>query len=316
MRWLVLLLTLAPVAALAQVRNAPPSPNPAAANPAAGNPASANAPSNSPNELGSGPVTVEADRGIEWRRDENVYVATGNAKAVRGNITVTADQLVAHYRETSGGSTDIYRLDAVGNVTIATPNERATGEQGVYDVDKQVMVMTGRNLKFTTPQQVVTARDSLEYWQGRRIAVARGGAQAVAGDRKVNADILQAHVSDDARTKQSRISKVDGFGNVNVSTPTEAASGAKGVYNMDTSIATLVGDVKVSQGRNQLNGEYAEVNLNTGISRILSGPAAGKEGRMVRALLVPEQGRAPTGGAAGTPAPSPAPAPAPQAKRK
>src|SRR5271167_2814340 len=80
----------------------------------------------------SGPIAIDADEGIEWRRDEKVYIATGNAKAVRGDVTVTAHRLIAYYREretapaaakppaatgagakdadSGASSTDIYRL--------------------------------------------------------------------------------------------------------------------------------------------------------------------------------------------------------------
>ena len=256
---------------------------------------------------GNSPVTIEADRGIEWHREQNIYVAIGNAKAVRGTVTVFADRLVAHYRAgADGAASDIYQVEAIGKVRIVTPSETATGDKGIYDVEKQVMVLTGQGLRFTTPKQTVTARDSLEYWEGRKVAVARGDAVAWEGDRRVSADTLTAHLVEDAKTRNTRISKVDGFGKVRVSTGNEVATGAKGVYNLDTNIATLVGDVKVTQGRNQLNGDYAEVNMTTGVSRMLSGPAAGRTGQRVRGLLVPEQGSAPANTATPPAGPDPA----------
>ncbi len=247
-------------------------------------------------DRGSGPVQIEADSGIEWRRDEKVYVATGNARAQRGAVTVFADRLMAYYDGATDNASDIIRVEAVGKVVIQTPGERAVGDKATYDVRNQVMVLTGADIRLTTKTQTVRARDSLEYWEQRKIAVARGKASAVEGDRRVEADTLTAHIIEDAKTRTSRIQKVDGFGNVRVSTPRETAIGSKGVYNLDSNIATLVGDVRVTQGRNQLNGEYAEVNLNTGVARMLSGAAAGRAGGPVRGLLVPQQGQAPQSG--------------------
>jgi lipopolysaccharide export system protein LptA len=261
---------------------------------------------------GRGPLAIDADNGIEWRRDEQVYIASGHAKAVRGDVTVTADRLVAHYRSGGAGNArpaaapsdtntpgagNIYRVDAIGNVVIATPTERAVGDHGIYDLDKAVMVLTGGNLKLTTPTQTVTARDSLEYWDQRKLAVARGDAVAIDKDRRVSGDVLTAHVSQDAKGNASRISRIDAFGNVRVSTPTQIAQSAKGVYNLDTQIATLVDRVRVTQGKSQLNGDYAEVNLSTGVSRMLSGQAAGTAGARVSALIVPTEGAPPEDGA-------------------
>ena len=49
-----------------------------------------------------GPIEVTATDGIEWRQNEQEVIARGNAKAVRENVTVTADRLIAHYRKKAG----------------------------------------------------------------------------------------------------------------------------------------------------------------------------------------------------------------------
>lgn len=257
---------------------------------------------------GSGPLTIDADDGIEWRRDEKVYIATGNAKATRGDITITAHRLIAYYRErdparaapasqtgaeTGTANTDIYRMVAETNVVITTPTQRAQGDTGVYDVDKAVLVLTGRNLRLDTSQDRITARDSLEYWDERKVAVARGDGVMTRADRRVQGDVLTAHIAEDKKTNESKVTEVDGFGNMRISTAQQIATGGKGVYNLVTNIAYLVDDVRVTQGRNQLNGDYGEVNLNTNISRMLSGPSAGRPGQRVRSLIVPNRGEEP-----------------------
>lgn len=243
--------------------------------------------------LGSGPLMIEASRGIEWRRDQQVYIASGNARAVQGDVTVTADRLVAHYRDgkQGKGGPDIYKVEAEGSVRITSGTETVVGDKAVYDLDRSLMAMTGNGLKLTTPTQVVTARDSLEYWGDRRVAVARGLAVATEGPQRVQADVMTAHLANTAG--DTRIAKVDAIGNVRVSTQDASAVGAKAVYNLQSGIATLVGGVKVTQGRNQLNGDYAEVNFRTGVSRILSGQSGAAAGTPVRALLVPQPGEAP-----------------------
>ena len=46
-----------------------------------------------------GPVDVTSRDGMEWRQNEMMVVARGDARAVRGNVTVTADVLIARYRK-------------------------------------------------------------------------------------------------------------------------------------------------------------------------------------------------------------------------
>src|SRR5579883_1558379 len=113
-----------------------------------------------------GPISINASDGIEWRQQQREVIARGNARAVRGNVTVTADRLIAFYRpknasaaqaqpaqslanEADTGGNEIYRVEAEGNVHIFTATDQAQGDHAVYDLDQAVLVMTGRALKLT-----------------------------------------------------------------------------------------------------------------------------------------------------------------------
>ena len=61
---------------------------------------------------GDVPIEVYAEDGIEWQQDGSIFVARGNARAVRGEVEVLSDELKAHYREGAGGHSEVWRLDA------------------------------------------------------------------------------------------------------------------------------------------------------------------------------------------------------------
>ncbi len=231
------------------------------------------------------PIQVDADQGIEWLRDQNVYVARGNATASRGGVTVRGDKLTARYRAKGESGSEIHQLEAEGNVRITSANETIVADRAVYDADQSVLVMTGKALKLTTRTDVITARDSLEYWEKRQLAVARGNAEAVREKKRIKADVLSAQLVEGAN-KEMKLRRVDAFGNVDVRTDQEVAKGEKGVYMVEQGTATLIGDVRITRGQNQLNGAVAEVNLDTGVSRLLSGPQGSSR---VRALVVPNK---------------------------
>jgi len=273
-----------------------------------------------------GPVEITSDDGIEWRQADQVVIARGNARAVRDGVTVDADRLIARYRPRSGAQaaqpqpaaaaspvsgSEIWRLEAEGNVRITSANERATGSRAVYDMDQAVMVLSGQGLGLETPEQTITARDSLEYWPQRRMAVARGGAVVTTTDnRRVAADTLVAHFLEDpaggqaqpARPTQaaapgqaprpgglpgpgegSKIESDEAFGNVEISTQDEDVRGERGVYSPQTGMARLIGAVRITRGDNQLNGQEAIVDLKSGVSRLVSAP-----GQRVQGLIVPQ----------------------------
>jgi lipopolysaccharide export system protein LptA len=237
---------------------------------------------------GDEPLEINADQGIEWRRNEQTYVARGNASAARGKITVFADALIAHYKPLPGGGSEIDRIDAEGNVRIVSPTETVYGDRGAYDVVNGVLVLVGKDLRLVGAKDVLTARDSLEYWEKRQVAIARGDAEAVREDKRIKADVLTAYF-EPAANKDLEITKVDAFGNVRVKTATELARGDRGVYYVQREFATLTGAVKITREENQLNGEYAEVNMATGVSRLLAAAPGTVATTRVQGLIVPKR---------------------------
>jgi lipopolysaccharide export system protein LptA len=261
------------------------------------------------------PIAISATSGIEWQQDAQVYIARGNATAKRGTTEVYADTLTAHYRPSkgAGGETEIYRLNADGHVTIKGETQTVVGDQAVWDVDQQMGIVTGKALKLTTTTDVVTARDSLEWYDQKQVAVARGDAVAVRENvKRVRADVLTAHMTKDktkpaetnpgarpakpapstptakpgaapglpgAGDESSRISRIDAQGNVIVSTATDIGRGDYGVYNADTGLVTLLGNVTITRGDNAIRGQYAVVDLNSNVSRMM--PTARKPGSPV-----------------------------------
>ncbi len=240
--------------------------------------------------FGSGndaPIQIEADDGIEWQRQNKLYIARGNASAKQGGTTVEADSLVAFYRESATGDNEIYRIDADGNVRIYSEDETATAEKAVYDVFNGVLVLTGEQVQLDTQEDRIVAKESLEYYEQDRLAVARGDALAIREDRRVKADVLMAHFKEDAGGERaSQIDRIEAVGGVVISTATDVAQATHGDYSPDTGLATLSGDVRITRGDNQLNGEYGEVDLNTGVSRMLNDPKSGGDGR-VKGLFMP-----------------------------
>lgn len=278
-----------------------------------------------------GPIDITARDGLEWRQNEQEVIARGDARAIRGAVTVTADTLTAWYRkkgvtktaqptpapglagDPSTEGNEIYRLQAEGHVHIFTATDQAQGDKAVYDLDQAVLVMTGRDLKLTTPNDVITARDDLEYWPQKHMAVARGNAVVVTNDAKrVAADTLVAYTtdnppsapanppaptpatqvaakpSDDPLAASGKLERVEAFGNVSVRTPTDTVTGDRGVYVPDTGMARLGGNVRITRGQNQLNGAEADVNMKTGIATLIARtPGTKSNANRVHGLVVP-----------------------------
>lgn len=92
------------------------------------------------------PVEITADS-MEWLNDEGIAIARGNADAVQGRYTLSAQVLTAYMAEDASEGSDtvsrIRRIEAEGNVVLSTPKETAHGRTGTYDVERKVAILQG-----------------------------------------------------------------------------------------------------------------------------------------------------------------------------
>jgi lipopolysaccharide export system protein LptA len=292
------------------------------------------------------PITVTADGGMEWQKDNQVFIAHGNAKAAQDDMTVTADTLIAHYRKKAAkpagqdvavdkvsssddtGDNEIYRIDAQSHVTMASKAETATGDAAVYDLDKGLLVVSGKIVTLTSHDGVVTSHHDVQYWSNEDVAVANGDAQAIDTNpnvkRSFTADRIVAYFRDadgssatapnakpknsDPKSKtpdlhkQRDISYLQGFGNVVLITNGDVVRGERANYNVDSGIATVEGNVKATRDNTQAAGGFAVVNVKGGVSRLYGSAAQAKmqspqESARVKALLLPKESDSQTPGA-------------------
>lgn len=230
-----------------------------------------------------GPVEIFAEDGIEWQQENLVFLARGNARAIREDVAVNADILKAYYHEVDGAS-EIWRLDAEGSVVIASPSEQVTGDLAIYDVPNGVLIVRGQDIRFTAGPDSITADQQLEYWEDRQVAVARGNARATRADKQLDADVLAAYFQRMANG-ETDIERVEAFDNVVITTATERIISERGVYMVQSGLATLSGNVRIDRDGNVITGCRAEVNLNTGISKMFA--CQGGSGSRVQGSILP-----------------------------
>lgn len=106
------------------------------------------------------PIEIHADN-LEVQRDQQVAIFTGNVDAQQGRLTLRTDELRVSYREGGSGGDGasiggrISKLEAIGNVEVATETERATGARGVYNVDGRTIELVG-NVRLHRERNVLT----------------------------------------------------------------------------------------------------------------------------------------------------------------
>ena len=231
------------------------------------------------------PIEIFADDGIEWHKNKNKYVALGNARALSGSLSLESDKIEAFYKENDSSSMNITEVRAKKNVVVQDKKMKITGgEYAEYKILKDYFLINGNDIILKSEKNTLRSNKKLEYWRSKNIAIATGKAEAKKDNEFiVLADKLVWYLQE--KNQKTTVKKLLGFKNVSIKTNNEVAFGDKAIYNNVTEICKLYGNVKLQRGESFLIGEYAEVNLRSGISKLLPAPGNNLNDNKVRALI-------------------------------
>ena len=221
------------------------------------------------------PVTIEASDFLEWDQNKGMYLAEGDAIAVQLDTRISADRLEASYDPESEGR-EINLMTATGNVSFIDGKNTAMGARLVYDLQSSIYSVFGKNAKVTSPRGVMTATKKIIYDESNPEKAKINGigkANYTADDGRIVAgDEIIAFTNE-----TGDLQTLDAIGNAYVRTvDNQTATGDKVNYDFNTSIAILTGNVELIEGQNIMRGSRAEVDFNSGISRLISDGQGGR----------------------------------------
>jgi lipopolysaccharide export system protein LptA len=89
-----------------------------------------------------------------------------------------------------------------------------------------------------------------------------------------------------------QIRRLDAAGGVVVRSPSETARGEFGIYDLDRKLITLIGNVRLVRGQNQVAGARLVIDLDSGRAVIDGGPPGVNQsgGRVTGRFTVPRRG--------------------------
>lgn len=88
----------------------------------------------------SAPVNYAADR-IELQDRENRVILSGNVVIEQAGLTVRSARTLVNFEDT--GSLSIQRITATGGVEVTRGDERASGDNAIYDFGRRIITMAG-----------------------------------------------------------------------------------------------------------------------------------------------------------------------------
>ena len=190
------------------------------------------------------PVKIEAAR-LEVRDKDKIATFTGNVKVVQGDTTMHCKVLVVFYEKKDeaqgaqagapgapmqaaapgpGGSSQINRLEAKGNVVVTQKDQTATGDTGLFDMKSNTVTMTGNVLVSQGPNVLRGERLVVDLTTG----VSRVDAGASNGP--VRMLIQQGAPQPNAQQGAPSSNALQGAAQPNGSTGSPAKFSPKGIY--------------------------------------------------------------------------------------
>lgn len=130
---------------------------------------------------------------------------------------------------------------------------------------------------------------SMELQDRADRVVLSGGVTATQAGLTLKANRVTAAYSSNGGVDVNRL---DATGGVTVTKDDLRATSSAAIYDLDSSLITLIGDVNLVQGNNRLTGGRLVIDLNAGRSTINGGGASGTTasgGRVTGTFSVPQR---------------------------
>ena len=109
-----------------------------------------------------GPIEIYAEQGIEWHKNDNKYLAIGNAIAKSGKMSVKSDRIEAFYEEQDNSGMNIKLVKAHKEVVVTDENLKIVGGKlAEYNLKKDYFSIFGKKLILTSKDNKL---ESKEKW--------------------------------------------------------------------------------------------------------------------------------------------------------
>lgn len=171
------------------------------------------------------------------------------------------------------------------------------GSAAFAQVQQQGGVSALKGHNSNAPVDVTASRIEVQDRADRAIFV--GNVHATQAELTLDTDRLTVAYSNkpgaagasSGGTGGVQIHRLDAAGGVVVHSPSETARGDFGIYDLDRKLITLIGNVRLTQKNNVINGQRLVINLDSGRAVVDGGPPGvnSSGGRVTGHFTVPQK---------------------------
>jgi lipopolysaccharide export system protein LptA len=186
------------------------------------------------------------------------------------------------------------QMRAIGIILAVATNGVALSATAALAQQKQEPVSALKGHNSNAPVEI--SSDRLEVQDRADRAIFVGNVHATQADLTLDTQRLTvAYSTGQANNSNVQINRLDAAGGVVVRSPSEIAKGEFGIYDLDRKLITLIGNVQLNRGANQLNGSRLVIDLDSGRAVVDGGPPGVNQsgGRVTGHFTVPQRQQQP-----------------------
>ncbi|HQS84902.1 MAG: hypothetical protein B7Y25_08400 [Alphaproteobacteria bacterium 16-39-46] len=247
------------------------------------------------NDSDTVPIHIEADQ-MNYDMKKDTAEAIGSAWATQGDKKIEADRFVVKFQEKKSSSPslekaskDVEEIIALGHVRLISPSEEITGASAVYNLRTEIITVFGEKIVLVSSKGSVEAHKSLSYDQKNQKVVALGHVIVVSESYemrapKISVDFKKIAPSQNQKFQESlTLNSMEAEGGVILKTQSYISESDRANYLAETGMVDLVGNVKITDGKNIFEGPCGEYNEKTGKSRLVTclSKKSQKEGEVI-----------------------------------
>jgi lipopolysaccharide export system protein LptA len=178
-------------------------------------------------------------------------------------------------------------MKKTASVSAALALTLALGSGGPAIGQAATSALKGHN----TNAPVDVAADRIEVQDRADRAVFSGNVEVTQADLKLNAARLTVAYSNDGGIQ---IQRLDASGGVTLRSPSETARSRFAIYDLESKVITMLGQVTLTRGTSNVNGGRLVLDLDSGRAVMDGGNAPGTgngaDGRVTGTFTVPQRG--------------------------
>ena len=212
-------------------------------------------------------IEISSKGAMEWHQLENKILASGNAEVKSKDFAIFANKVTGFY-EGKIGNGNIKKFIASENARIETNHGIINADYINYDFHLDKISVKGDNILMNLDQGTINASNNLVFIKKENRIKVTGDVKILINEKgEIHAQQIIIHID-----KKGNIKVVEAYKDVEILlnlTQQKITSNEAKFDNKNLQI-NLIGDVTLKQGRNFLKGDSAFLDLDKGISKILS----------------------------------------------